>query len=99
MDKHELGARIRARRRELNLSQGELGSLAGMSQASVSRIEQGQLFADPGQIEELEKTLGPLSGEAPPTASATAGAPRGPAVYKANRLANENARRRAALAL
>ena len=97
MDKQELGARIRARRRELDLSQGELGSLTGMSQAWVSRIEKGQLFPDLGQIEALETTLGPLSGETPPTASVEP--PRGPALYRANRLANENAKRRADLAL
>lgn len=99
MDKVELGTRIRTRRRELNLSQGELGSLAGMSQAWVSRIEKGLLFPDLGQIETLESTLGRLSGDAPPVGPESVEAARGPAVYKATRLANENAKRRADLAL
>lgn len=99
MDRVELGARIRARRRELDLSQGELGNLTGMSQAWVSRVEKGQLLPDPGQIEALEGTLGPLSDAAPPTAPASPEPPRGPALYRANRLANENAKRQADLAV
>lgn len=100
MEGDTLGGRIKSRRRGLDLSQSELGGLAGgMSQAWVSRVEKNQLVPDGGQIEALESVLGSLSADLQPPHAASVETSRGPAVYKAVRLANENTKRRAGLAL
>lgn len=103
MEHETLGGRIKARRRGLDLSQSELGGLiGGMSQAWVSRVETDRLTPDSSQLEALESALGPLSHDSHDSHASVAGSVgqiRGPAVYKAARLANENAKRRAELAL
>lgn len=98
MTNDTLGARIKEARRSLDLSQSELGSLAGgMSQAWVSRVEQDRLRPDSHQLEALESVLGSLSTK-PREPAAQTGEPRGPAAYKAARVATENKKRRAELA-
>lgn len=57
----ELGRRVRARREELKLSQGELARRSGYSQTAISAIERGATKA-PQEIFQLAEALG-LSAE------------------------------------
>lgn len=52
------GARIRGFRQSLNLTQGELGKLAGIDQAHLSRLETGVSEGSPMQIAEIARVLG-----------------------------------------
>jgi HTH-type transcriptional regulator/antitoxin HipB len=44
MDMHEIGAAIRAARAQRKLSQAQLGTMLGMSRATISGIETGKVI-------------------------------------------------------
>lgn len=95
-----LGTLVKAHRQRLELNQAELGALVNMSQAWVSRVEKGTLTPDSAQRQRLEDALGALEPEDDPTSAERAGLEgRGPAAYKAARLARENQKRRTHLVL
>ena len=54
----EIGLRIRSRRKQLNLTQKELGEIVGLSEGSVSRYESGSLKDIPMQnLNDFAKAL------------------------------------------
>lgn len=55
-----LGTSIRQRRRELEWTQAELATKAGVSIAHISRMEAGQRTPSPEVRHRLVKALGPL---------------------------------------
>jgi transcriptional regulator with XRE-family HTH domain len=58
-----LGERLRAARRRLGMSQGELGAAAGLSQTAVSRLEHGGVAAPPREaVDRLAAALGVAPG-------------------------------------
>lgn len=52
----KMGARVKARRRELGLSQPKLAELTGISQQQILNIEKGRVER-PGRLKELAKAL------------------------------------------
>ena len=52
------GARIRGFRQAKNLTQGELGKMAGIDQAHLSRLENGVAEGTPTQLATLTQVLG-----------------------------------------
>ncbi len=53
-----IGKRIRKRRRELNLTQSDLGKILGMSYQQVQKYETGKNRIGAAQLWELAKVLG-----------------------------------------
>jgi HTH-type transcriptional regulator / antitoxin HipB len=53
----ELGALIRARRREMKLRQADLSSISGVDQSNLSKIERSQI---PATLETYLRLLEPL---------------------------------------
>lgn len=51
------GARVRARRRELDLTQNDLGALVGVGRASVAKWEGGESTPDPHKLPALAEAL------------------------------------------
>ena len=54
--KTTLGQRIKARRKDLGLSQGKLGELAGLDQTVISKLERGDV-QETSRIAELASVL------------------------------------------
>ncbi|MEX2447664.1 MAG: helix-turn-helix domain-containing protein [Solirubrobacterales bacterium] len=57
-DEKELGARIRARRKELELTQGELADVSGVTLRFVSELERGKTTAQYSGIQRVLAALG-----------------------------------------
>ncbi len=57
-DHLELGAQIRARRRELELTQGELADVSGVTLRFVSELERGKASAQYAGIQRVLAALG-----------------------------------------
>lgn len=53
-----ISARLRFRRRELDLSQGELGEMIGVSYQQVQKYEAAKNRMSAGQLYEVSKMLG-----------------------------------------
>jgi transcriptional regulator with XRE-family HTH domain len=58
MTKETLGSRIKEERRHLNLSQGELGDMAGINRDTLSRIERDIQLPDAAEIAILAGLFG-----------------------------------------
>lgn len=58
MDKKKTGKLIKEARIQKNYTQGELGTLVGVSNKAVSRWENGDSFPDVGVLENLASILG-----------------------------------------
>lgn len=54
----ELGVRIRTRRKELELTQGELADVSSVTLRFVSELERGKATAQYGGIQRVLATLG-----------------------------------------
>ena len=58
MEAKEFGARIRARRKELGLSQAELAARLRMFQTAVSKMETGEREVTVTELQRLAEALG-----------------------------------------
>ena len=54
----DLGAIVRLRRKELDLTQGELAGLSGVGERFVSEVERGKATAELGKVLRLLDRLG-----------------------------------------
>lgn len=63
MDAKEMGKFIASRRKELHMTQAELGAKVGVTDKAISRWERGVGFPDLGLFDVLAEALGITSAE------------------------------------
>jgi transcriptional regulator with XRE-family HTH domain len=54
----EIGARVRARRQALGLSQADLGSRVGMTHSQIQKLEKAETRIGAGQVQRIATVLG-----------------------------------------